>query len=153
MHYEGLLRVPMIVSGPGVPEGKIVDDPVSTLDLAPTFFDYSGAEPLLNQHGATLRPLIETDTAVREFALNEWDLLPARTGVRLSLQTVRTKTDKLTVDLISGEGEMYDLATDPHELVNVFHDPAYSERRRVLEAMLSTRPQDMRGEQLPVGMA
>ena len=38
MHYEGLLKVPMIVKGPGVPAGKVVDEPVSTLDLAPTFW-------------------------------------------------------------------------------------------------------------------
>ena len=37
MHYDGLLRVPMIVRGPNVPKGKKVDEPVSTLDLGPTF--------------------------------------------------------------------------------------------------------------------
>ena len=40
MHYEGLLKVPMIVKGPGVPAGKVVDEPVSTLDLGATFCDY-----------------------------------------------------------------------------------------------------------------
>ncbi|MCB1513072.1 MAG: sulfatase-like hydrolase/transferase, partial [Hyphomicrobiaceae bacterium] len=53
MHYEGLLRVPMIVKGPGVRAGLAVDQPVSTLDLAPTFFDYAGAEALQDQHGAS----------------------------------------------------------------------------------------------------
>lgn len=37
MHYEGLLRVPMIVKGPGVRAGVAVDQPVSTLDLGPSF--------------------------------------------------------------------------------------------------------------------
>ncbi len=37
MHYEGLLRVPMIVRGPGIPEGARIEEPVSTLDLTPTF--------------------------------------------------------------------------------------------------------------------
>jgi len=54
MHYEGLLQVPMIVRGPGIPEGKTVDEPVSTLDLGPTFCDYAGTEPLLDQHGESL---------------------------------------------------------------------------------------------------
>ena len=30
----------MIVKGPGVPAGKVVDEPVSTLDLGATFCDY-----------------------------------------------------------------------------------------------------------------
>ena len=33
MHYEGLLRVPMIVRGPNVRAGAVVDKPISTLTL------------------------------------------------------------------------------------------------------------------------
>src|SRR5690606_1274800 len=40
--YEDLLRVNMIVRGPGVVAGHVVREPVSTLDLAATFHDYSG---------------------------------------------------------------------------------------------------------------
>ena len=61
MHYEGLLRVPCIVKGPDVPAGKVVDEPVSTLDLGPTFCDCGATAPLQTQHGQSLRPLIETD--------------------------------------------------------------------------------------------
>lgn len=62
MHYEGLLRVPLITRGPEIPAGKAIGDPVSTLDLAPTMFDYSGVAPLLGtQHGTSLRPLVEGD--------------------------------------------------------------------------------------------
>ena len=43
MHYEGLLRVPLIARGPQIPAGKVVGDPVSTLDLAATMFDYSAS--------------------------------------------------------------------------------------------------------------
>ena len=39
MPYEGLLRVPMILRGPGVPMGRVVQEPVSTLDLGATFAD------------------------------------------------------------------------------------------------------------------
>ena len=33
MMYEGLLRVGLLARGPGVPAGKVVADPVSTLDV------------------------------------------------------------------------------------------------------------------------
>ena len=152
MHYEGLLRVPLIMRGPGVPADTINDNPVSTMDLAATFADYGGATPLLPQHAQSLRPVVEGQES-RKFARNEWGLLPTRAGVELSLQTVRTRTAKLTKDMISGAGEMYDLATDPHELTNLFDDPAHASMRAELEALIDSRADDMIPLQPQVGMA
>lgn len=152
MHYEGLMRVPLIVRGPNVPANTINDEPVSTLDLSATFADYAGAELQLTQHGQSLRPVLE-DGATREFALNEWELLPTRTGVALSLQTVRTKTTKMTVDTRTMTGEMYDLANDPDELVNLFDDDAHADMKQSLMAMIESRPDDRREIQTQVGMA
>ncbi|MEM1151514.1 MAG: sulfatase-like hydrolase/transferase [Pseudomonadota bacterium] len=153
MHYEGLLRVPMIIRGPGVPAGAEAEEPVSTLDLAATFADYAATDPLLPQHGTSLRALAEGRGGARDFAMNEWELLPTRAGVALSLRTVRTKTMKLTVDAISGAGEMYDIATDPHELRNVFEVPEYAGARAELESYLAQRPDDIGPNRQQVGMA
>ena len=152
MHYEGLLRVPMIWNGPGVRAGQLIQDPVSTLDLPATFMALGRAEPQLAQHGANLIPVIQGQEG-RDFALNEWDLLPTRAGVALSLQTVRTKTHKMTIDTISGAGELYDLSADPHELSNLFDDATYADIRKDLEAMIATRPDDRVPLQTQVGMA
>lgn len=152
MHYEGLLRVPMIMRGPGVPAGQVIDDPVSTIDLGATFCDLAGCNPLQTQHGTTLRPLID-GTGSRDFAYNEWDLLPTRAGVALRLQTVRTRTHKMTVDALSGAGELYDLAADPHECINLFDAPEAASVRATLEACIAQRPDDMRPQQDQVGMA
>lgn len=153
MHYEGLLRVPMIARGPGIRAGAAVDQPVSTLDLGPTFFDYGSADPLLTQHGQSLRPLLETADATRDFALNEWGLLPGRVGVALELRTVRTRTHKLTIDLNSGAGELYDLTADPFEQTNLFDDPDAAGMRAKLEEHIATRPDDLRPHNTPVGTA
>ncbi len=152
MAYEGLLRVGMIVQGPGVPEGKIVDEPVSTIDIAPTFLDYGGVTSERPLHGQSLRPLIE-GSGTRKFALSEWKLHPSRTGIELDLRIVRTKNAKLTLDLASGEGEMYDLASDPDEMDNVFNRPEYADLRRELTEMIKQRPNDFRELKEPVGMA
>ena len=74
-------------------------------------------------------------------------------GVGLSLRTVRSKTAKLTLDLQSGAGEMYDLENDPHELRNVFDEPDYAAMQADLTEILMSRPDDMRPNQVPVGMA
>ena len=153
MHYEGLLRVPLILRGPGIPAGKVVGDPVSTVDLAPTMLDCAGVDPLLGtQHGESLRPLIDGDAA-RDCAFNEWELLPGRAGVALSLRTVRTRTHKLTVDRRSGAGELYDLAVDPDETTNLFDAPEAVGMRRELESLLSRRPDDVGPVRTPVGIA
>ena len=153
MHYEGLLRVPLILRGPGIPAGKVVGDPVSTVDLAPTILDCARADPLLGtQHGESLRPLIEGDVA-RDYAFNEWELLPGRAGVALSLRTVRTRTHKLTVDRRSDAGELYDLAVDPDETTNLFDAPEAAAVRRELESLLGRRPDDVGPIRTPVGIA
>ena len=126
MFYEGLLRVGLLAQGPGVPAGRVVNDPVSTLDLAATFGDYAGTSIEAAAHSRSLRPLIEGQPgATREHALNEWRLGTSRCGVALDLRAVRTRTAKLTLELGSGAGELYDLANDPHESENRFDDPAW----------------------------
>jgi arylsulfatase A-like enzyme len=153
MHYEGLLRVGLIMRGPGVPQGKVVADPVSTLDLPATFLDYAEASPLLPQHSRSLRKMIEGDET-RDYAYNEWDLSASRCGVELKLRTVRTKTHKITVEQSTGAGELYDLANDPHEMDNRFDDAAYAKVRKELMDMIAERPDDALKERLPaVGMA
>ncbi|MDF9301960.1 sulfatase-like hydrolase/transferase [Tritonibacter mobilis] len=150
MPYEGLLRVPMIVKGPGVPAQNVVDDPVSTLDLASTFYDYARVAPGLAQHGQSLRPLLEGQGA-RDYAMMEWELLPNRVGVALSMRTVRTKDAKLTMDLLSGAGEMYDLMNDPDEMTNIFDDPAHTALQARLYGYLMDRPDDIGPINVPVG--
>ena len=153
MAYEGLLRVGLLVEGPGVPKGKVVKDPVSTLDLAQTFCDYAGTALPAQVHSRSLRPLVETDSASRDFAMSEWDLRASRCGVDLALCTVRTETLKLTVEANSGAGELYDLYNDPDEMVNRFGDPAYRTQQKALADMIQSRPEDVRAPLAQVGMA
>ncbi|MEQ8708832.1 MAG: sulfatase-like hydrolase/transferase [Rhodospirillales bacterium] len=153
MLYEGLLTVGGLLVGPGVPAGHVVEDPVSTIDIPATLLDLAQAAPDANLHGKSLRPLWDSSTASRDFALNEWRLHPTRTGVALDLKCVRARHAKLTIDALSGAGEMYDLKEDPDEMHNIFDDPGKIALRRELEAMLATRPDDRTSFREPVGMA
>jgi arylsulfatase A-like enzyme len=59
--YEGGIRVPFIVRGPGVKAGAICRQPVVQYDLLPTFYDLAGGrEPLPAEiDGGSLRPLLQ----------------------------------------------------------------------------------------------
>jgi len=152
MMYEGVLRVPMIVSGPGIPSGQVVDTPVSTIDLAATFLDCAGS-PFASAQSRSLLPVMRQGEQ-RTCAWSEWHVHPSRLGVALQLNTVRTARYSYTVELGSGGGELYDLKEDPHQLHNRFDDPAWKAVREEVHALLLARPGVLR-ETLaePVGMA
>ena len=107
----------------------------------------------LIQHGESLRPLLEGEPVTRDFARAEWELLPTRAGVALSLQVIRTETHKLTLDLISGAGELYDLVNDPDEMNNRFDHKECADVQAELVKMIETRPEDKRDLQVQVGLA
>ena len=89
--------------------------------------------------------------ATRDFAYSEWDLRASRSGVDLDLRTVRTKRHKLTLDLRSGAGELYDLYDDPHEMNNLFGRSNAAEKQ--LTDMIRSRPADAVPRLPQVGMA
>jgi arylsulfatase A-like enzyme len=148
MAYEGLLRVGLLLRGPAIPKGKVVQDPVSTIDLPATFADYAGV-PFNGRHSRSLRKLVQGE-ASRDFAYSEWDLRASRSGVDLDLRTVRTGRHKLTLDLRSGAGELYDLQDDPHEMNNLF---GKTEIQKQLVDMIRSRPADTIPRLPQVGMA
>jgi arylsulfatase A-like enzyme len=152
--YEDLLRVGLVIKGPGVVAGQVVHEPVSTLDLAATFYDYTGIRAATGMQSRSLRPLLAGTPETRQVAYSEWYVHPSRCGVGLKLRTVRTRTHKCTFELDSGTGELYDLVHDPEEMVNRFDDPGYATVRKELAEMMRAR----RGKLLarlpePVGMA
>jgi arylsulfatase A-like enzyme len=61
--YDEDIRVPLIVRGPGVPEGRTVDRIVLNTDLAPTFADLAGAEVPDFVDGRSFAPLLGTGEA------------------------------------------------------------------------------------------
>jgi arylsulfatase A-like enzyme len=151
---EDLLRVNMIAAGPDVGQSSVVEEPVSTVDLAPTFLDYAGVSAQLGPQGCSLRTLLQGGAEKREAAYSEWHVHPSRCGVGLQLRTVRTKTHKCTVELNSGAGELYDLVNDPQEIHNRFDDPGYRKLRTEFNSLIQARPGKIRDDlSEPIGMA
>ncbi len=64
--YEEDIRVPLVVRGPGVPEGKTLPHMVLNNDLAPTFADLAGAKTPSFVDGRSLKPLLDAEPAPLE---------------------------------------------------------------------------------------
>jgi N-acetylglucosamine-6-sulfatase len=64
--YEEDIRVPLVVRGPRVPEGRTLQHVVLNNDLAPTFADLAGAEPPPFTDGRSLVPLLTEDSTPLE---------------------------------------------------------------------------------------
>ena len=142
MFYEGLLRVGLIVRGPGIAADKAVQEPVANTDLAATFLDYADVTPAYIMHSQSIKPLLETNNGSRDFAYGEWDLNPDHWGLDLKLRVVRTERYKLTLEANSGAGELYDLQEDPYETHNLFDDAGAGKIRKELIEMIKSRPND-----------
>ncbi len=124
--YDSLLRVPLLVRGPSVAAGGVCNEPVGTIDLAPTMLRAAGVDrPAWMEGRALLDGPREWVLTENDFSILTW----------LPLRTLTTARYKLHRYLELPVGELYDLQEDPGELVNRFDDPAYAHIRSDLLAL------------------
>jgi len=145
IHYEALVRVPLLVRGPGFAPGARIDDPVGTIDIAPTALRACGLPIPTALEG---RPLGQ---GPREYILTEDDILR---GI-LAFRTLTTRRWRVTRnERDPAGGELYDLHEDPGEFVNRWADPALVSVRSDLLATLDDVMRHDLGRTLPlVGQA
>ena len=124
--YEGSLRVPFLMQGPGLPR-TVSDLPVSSLDLPPTLLSLAGVPAPDSWPGRDLAAALAGNMEVRE-AFAEWSDEKSERFGHLAYRAVRTPTHKLIVwkDPARGE-ELYNLSADPAEAHNLIADPAAKE--------------------------
>ncbi|MDI1444927.1 sulfatase [Polyangium sp. 6x1] len=113
--YDELLRVPLIVQARPIAP-RLVDAPVSHVDLGPTILDLFGESTPGTFMGQSLVPYLrgETPTLTR----------PILAETRLKRALVLRDGMKLIVDDRSHTVELFDLASDPGESQSLADDPA-----------------------------
>lgn len=155
---ECLVRIPLIFCGPGIQSGHVErKSSVSTVDIVPTLCEALGLDVPFGVQGRSLWPLLTGG----EYPSTEFRSIYAESGfgglhygehefpplhfpydgrrfdelnsVTQSGNTkmVRLGNCKLIFDM-QGNGELYDLETDPAELVNLYDEPDYREIRLAL---------------------
>jgi N-acetylglucosamine-6-sulfatase len=127
--FETDIRVPLIVTGPGVAPGKTVERIAQNIDLYPTFARLARASVPPSVDGQTLEPLfgdqvvpVWRDAALIEhhgpdFDASDPDAPPPGSGNPTTYEALRLP-ESTYVEYADGEREYYDLHTDPYELTN-----------------------------------
>lgn len=131
-HYQELLAVPFVLSGPGVPPGTVVEEPVSLVDLMPTILGRLGIPAPPGLDGIDLAPswsggrLPERALFAEADHNNVVDGRPA-IGVR---EMVRLGSEKLLFEVDTGRASLFDLSSDPAETSDLAQ--THADRARAL---------------------
>lgn len=137
--YEEDIRVPLVVRGPGVPEGRAVEQISLNNDLAPTFADFAGVKPSSFVDGRSLEPLLEEGEPPKDWrSAFLVEAGPDEFTGRPELEAVRTG-GHLYVEYENGERELYDLEKDPHQLDNAYENADPDLLRRLEERLEELR--------------
>jgi arylsulfatase A-like enzyme len=117
--YEGGLRVPLLVSMPGVvPPGTVCEFPVITMDYFPTLMEQAGADPSASRtavDGLSIVPLLRGQKSALHKELF-WHYPHYWNGGKVSPYSVARMGDwKLIRFYESGREELYDLTADLSE--------------------------------------
>lgn len=136
--YEGALRVPLIVSGPGIREGQVSDALVELIDINPTICELAGLSPQEHIDAQSFVPILQEEVTEHR---------TETASVIENFRCIRTRDFKL-IHNYNDAFELYDLQNDPQELHNVV-----DEQPDVFEEMHGRlRERFFGSRQLPRGM-
>jgi arylsulfatase A-like enzyme len=136
--YDESARIPLLIAGPGVAAGHVVDEPVSHLDVLPTICDLAQLDTPSGAHGVTLRPAVEQKPFEHAPVVVEssWgdDISSA---IATTARCIVTRTHKYVLhDWGANREQLFDRAADPWEQVNLAiekrHQPLVDEYRGIL---------------------
>src|SRR6266849_3513804 len=145
--FDTDIHVPLIVTGPGIVPGRVVEEIADNIDLNPTFSEIGGAATAPNVDGRSLLPLMHSGavTEWRKAALIEHhgpvrnladpDFPGLRSGNPTTYEAIRGST-WVYVEYADGEKEYHDHATDPFELQNSYASLP-DDRKASLHAMVT----------------
>jgi len=113
--YESSARVPLIVAGPGVQQGAVLDNIVPLVDLYPTFMEMGRTSGPDDLDGQSLLPLLTGRTRrSRNWALAEF------TGCTANTSMFMLRQGEWKYIAYPGYGpQLFDLNDDPEEIHNL----------------------------------
>jgi len=146
--YEESLRMPLLVRWPATIKAAAVNERmILNVDFAPTLLDAAGVKVPADMQGRSLLPLLKGEQPKdwRTSMYYRYYHYPMHHRVQPHYG-VRTERYKLIFFNKINQWELFDLQKDPHELKNVFTDPAYAETVKTLKAEMLRLKQELKDE-------
>jgi arylsulfatase A-like enzyme len=140
--YEESIRVPIIVKWPGMSEsikGKLLQQLVLNIDIAPTILDMAGIEVPKVMNGKSMLPLLKNpESDFREDFFMEHDSVVNAENPIPDSYGIRTKEWKYIryVNAKPEVEEMYHLSTDPREMKNLIDNENFIQVKNELQKRL-----------------
>ena len=128
--YEGLVRVPLIMSQPGVVKQNVMNEAlVELVDIAPTLLELTGLPADKSMHGKSLIGQLTGKIPAsqhRDRVYATYTNTLSYSEKQPSYGTmIRTRQYKLSQYHGTGKGQLFDLEKDPGEFTNLWNDPKY----------------------------
>jgi len=115
--FQEVVRVPLILRGPGLPAGRRLATPASLIDVMPTLLAAAGAPPPASLDGVDLSPCWRTGEPPRDRHLfGEADHNNEEPDIT---RAVRHGPHKLHFNRLTRDVALFDLAADPGERADV----------------------------------
>jgi len=141
--YEHSMRVPLVITGPGIEPGGSNTALVYLHDLFPTFCDLVATEIPTDVEGHSLLPVLRGEKpSVRDSIF---------TGYRDVQRAVCDNRWKLIRYPQINRSQLFDLVKDPHELHDLATSPEHSDRLARLTKLLEQWQQEL-GDQAPLSV-
>jgi len=148
-YWEGGIRVPLIIRWPGVAEaGRVVSEPVTSMDLYPTMLRMAGQPLRPSQHldGLDLTPLIDGSGTLNRESLF-WHFPHYNNHRETAPSGVIRRGDWKLIETFDPAGfELYNLAEDIGESHNLFAEKPQIARSLLLE--MQAWRQEVRAEMM-----
>jgi arylsulfatase A-like enzyme len=133
--FEHSLKVPLLMSGPGIPKNKRFTTPVYLQDVLPTALQLAGQQVPPQVEFKSLLPVLKDDTTMHYDAIY---------GAYMKQQRmVRVGNMKLIWYPKNNLFLLFDLEKDPHEMKDLSSDPAHAQTVRTLKARLAKLQAEM----------
>ncbi len=126
--YEGLIRVPLIVSWPGtVREGLKSSALVELVDVAPTLLELAGLPVPEYMQGKSLKSLLIGETSADHHKDKIYTEFYFSTMLMHQIYATMMFDGRYKIAVHHGEeiGELYDLKEDPEEFHNLWNEEGY----------------------------